>query len=118
MYLDQLELKQQAVGYGEVGMGGAMGYDGLTVSVQRQARQHAISAHPPSRLVFACDGRFQHFSCSVALNDEVAHLGSSTDFIILADGRVAGVALQVRAGDPPRDLSVDINHCRELELIT
>ena len=118
MYLDQLEIKEQAVGYGTVGMGGALGYDGLNVNVQRQERQHAISAHAPSRLVFACDGRFQQFSCSVALSDDVAHLGSSADFIVLADGRVAGVAPQVRAGDPPRELSVNVNHCRQLELVT
>lgn len=117
MYLDQLELTEQSVGWGNVGTGGSLGYDGLSVSVQRSSHHHAISAHAPSRLVFACDGRFAEFQCKVALNDDVAHKGSSADFVVVADGRVIGVAPQVRAGDPPRELSLNISGCRELELL-
>ena len=117
MYLDQLELKEQSVGWGQVGTNGSLGYDGLSVTVQRASHQHAISAHAPSRLVFACDGQFGEFHCQVALNDDVAHKGSSADFVVVADGRVAGVAPQVRAGDPPRDLTLNIKDCRELELL-
>jgi hypothetical protein len=117
MYLDQLKLEEQIVGYGGVGMRGALGYDGLSVSVQRQPQNHALSAHAPSRLVFDCEGRFQKFGCRVALNDDVAHKGSTADFVVLADNRVVGAAPQVRAGDPPRELSLNINGCRRLELV-
>ncbi len=117
MYLDQLELKERSVGWGEVGQGGSLGYDGLSVTVQRRSHQHAISAHAPSRLLFNCDGKFEHFHCKVALNDDIAHKGSSADFVVIADGRVVGVAPQVRAGDPPRELSLNISGCRELELL-
>ncbi len=118
MYLDQLDLNEQSVGWGQLGTQGSLGYDGLSVAVQRRSYQHAISAHAPSRLVFGCDGRFEQFHCKVALNDDVAHKGSAADFVVVADGRVAGVAPQVRAGDPPRELSLKIDGCRELELVT
>lgn len=118
MYLDQLELKEQSVGWGQVGRDGSLGYDGLSVAVQRRPHQHAISAHAPSRLVFTCDGRFEQFHCRVALNDDVALKGSAADFVLVADGDVVGAAPQVRAGDPPREISANINGCRELELLT
>jgi len=118
MFLDQLDLKEQNVGWGQVGKGGSLGYDGLSVAVQRRSHQHAISAHAPSRLMFACDGQFEEFSCKVALNDDVGHKGSAADFVVIADGRVVGVAPQVRAGDPTRELSLNIKGCRELELLT
>jgi D-serine deaminase-like pyridoxal phosphate-dependent protein len=71
MFLDSLSPLRDTVGYGALGLHGSLGYEGKAVSVQRQAYPHAISAHPPSRLLFHCGGRFAAFSCQVALNDDV-----------------------------------------------
>src|SRR5260370_14592370 len=102
VYLDQLPLIEQVVGYGDLGTNGALGYDGRIVGVGRQQYVHALSAHAPSRLVFNCGRQFQEFYCKVALNDDIATKVSSSDFAVYADGRVVAAATQVQAGDAPR----------------
>jgi hypothetical protein len=52
MYLDTLPLIEQQVGYGKVGLRGALGYEGKSVLVKGVPYRHANSAHAPSRLVF------------------------------------------------------------------
>jgi hypothetical protein len=118
VYLDQLTLIEQTVGYGNLGMHGVLGYDGRMVSVQRHQYAHAFSAHAPSRLVFECGGRFQEFHCKVALNDDVALKGSAADFVVYADEHVVAAAPFVRAGDPPRELTANIGGAQQLTLIT
>lgn len=118
MYLDQLTVMEQAVGYGDLGTHGALGYDERTVSVQGRPYPHALSAHAPSRLVLDCDGSFHEFHCKVALNDDVALKGSAADFLVYADDRVVGAAPSVRAGDPPRELTANISGAQRLTLAT
>src|SRR5687767_13438430 len=116
MYLDQLHIREQSVGYGSLGMHGALGYD--SGFVIRRQYQHALSAHAPSRLVFDVDGRFDEFHCEVALNDAVSKKGSAADFVVYADDRVVAAASSVRAGDSPRQLQPRISDTQRLTLVT
>ena len=116
-WLDQMQPTSREVGYGQIGLGGELGYEGKRVEICGLAFPHAISAHAPSRLCFTVDCRFTHFCSQVALNDDIASADSSADFFVYADGRLKGVAANVRAGQPPRLLTVDVRSCREIELI-
>ena len=68
VWLDTLPLTESSVGYGELGRQGSLGYEGKQVIVAGQRYHHALSAHPPSSLVFQAEGRFNHFKCRVALD--------------------------------------------------
>ena len=116
IYLDTLPLVDAHVGYGNLGLGGLLGYEDKHVSAQDTHYPHALSAHAPSRLVFRIDGAFQDFEALVALNDDAPPGVSAADFTVFADGRLAGVALNVIAGGPPRVLSADVRSARILEL--
>lgn len=118
IYLDTLPLLDASVGYGQLGMGGSLGYEGKTVVVRSQSYCHALSAHPPARLRFRLDGRFRSLRCQVALNDDVSTSTSHADFFVLADGREVAVAAAVRAGESSRALHVAISDAQTLELIT
>ena len=61
MYLDSLTLLQMQVGYGDLGMHGSPGYEGLPVTVRRQHYAHALSTRPPGGLRFHIDRRFASF---------------------------------------------------------
>jgi predicted O-methyltransferase YrrM len=118
VYLDSITMNSHVVGYGALGTGGSLGYEGKMVRVHGNSYAHAFSAHPPARLLFQLNGRFRGFGCSVALNDDVPVGRSHADFVVLADGRqVAGVNFVV-AGEAPRALCADITGARSLELIT
>src|SRR5688500_14633487 len=98
MYLDTFPPVDVQVGYGALGRGGELGYEGKPVTVGRRAYAHALSTHPPARLVFDLGGRFEGFRTQVALNDDVPSGGSDADFLVLADGRPVAAAPRVVAG--------------------
>jgi hypothetical protein len=116
MYLDSLTPLAAEVGYGSLGTGGDLGYDGVRVTVARRTYDHALSTHPPARVAFDLGGRFASFRCSVAMNDDVPHGRSYADFFIRADGRVVAAAHYVLAGTGPRELVADIAGAHRLEL--
>jgi predicted O-methyltransferase YrrM len=117
MYLDSLSFESAEVGYGGVGLHGKLGYEGQSVSVQGRSYAHAVSTHPPARVVVGLNRRFAGFRCHVALNDDVPAGVSHADFAVLADGQEVGVASFVRAGEPPRELCAGIAGANRLELV-
>src|SRR5215471_15489432 len=116
-YLDSLSLLQARVGYGDLGLQGSLGYEGKLVVVQGNYYQHALSTHPPARLLFLLDGRFSTFRCQVALNDDVPVGASHADFTVIADGKQVARALEVKAGQPARALTALIPGAQLLELV-
>lgn len=117
MYLDSFTPMEVEVGYGELGLKGHLGYEGKAVSVGRRSYERALSTHPPARLLFNLDGRFNSFRSEVALNDDVRAGRSYANFAVLADGREVAVAPRVMAGESPRLLEAAIHGARQLELI-
>lgn len=115
-YLDTLSPVAVQVGYGALGLGGQLGYEDKAVSVGRRGYAHALSTHPPARLVFELGGRFEWFRAQVALNDDVPRGASEADFVVTADGRTVASALRVAAGEPPRALDAFIAGASRLEL--
>ncbi|HEV7892155.1 MAG TPA: NPCBM/NEW2 domain-containing protein [Pyrinomonadaceae bacterium] len=116
MFLDSLKPLEVQVGYGALGLRGELGYEGKAVSVGRRVYEHALSTHPPARLVFDLGGRFDRFRAHVALNDDVPRGASHADFVVEADGRTVAAARRVKAGEPPRPLEASVAGASRLEL--
>lgn len=116
-FLDSFKPVSAEVGYGTLGLGGQLGYEGKAVSVGRQTYAHALSTHPPARLLFDLGGRFQNFRAEVALNDDVPSGSSYADFVVVADGVPVASAPRVSAGEPPRPLTASVAGARRLELL-
>jgi hypothetical protein len=114
VYLDELAPVGLKLGYGSLGTGGALGYEGLEARVQGRGYARALSAHAPSVLVFDLDAAFDALHCWVALNDDARD--SKADFLVLADGREAAAALDVRVGEEPRELIAALRGTRRLAL--
>lgn len=117
MYLDALAVQQAQVGYGHLGLKGQLGYENKQVTVQGRPFAHALSTHPPAHLCFQLNGRYTHFHCHVALNDDVPPGRSHADFIVVADGRRLATARNVVAGAAPHLLQADVRGVQTLELI-
>src|ERR1035438_10126397 len=116
LHLDSLSPLDSRVAYGQLGISGALGYEGKQVSVQGTPYPHALSTHAPARLIYRVDGRYGQFQCQVAINDDVPPCSSSADFTVLADGRPVAAALGVVAGDPPRRICAELGAARIIEL--
>lgn len=117
IWLDRLSPQTVSVGFGEAGFNGRLGYEGKNVEVCGGAMPHAISAHAPSRLVYDLNGRFETFRSRVAINDTAPDDATHAEFYVLADGVVCGVAKNVRPGQVPRIVSVDVRGVQRLELL-
>lgn len=117
MYLDACPLLNAHVGYGSLGTGGSLGYEDKQVIVHGKRYQHALSTHPPARLVFDLAGRFNSFECQVALNDDVQPGMAHANFTVRADGRLVAAAPHVVAGATPQSLRVRLRGAQHLELL-
>jgi NPCBM/NEW2 domain len=115
MDLDLLSPVHTNVGYGQLGTGGGLEYEGKQVSVQGRSYRRALSSHPPARLLSQLDARFSAFRCQVALNDDVRSGASYAHFAVVADGREVAIAPSVVAGDTLRTLQTDFTDARFLE---
>lgn len=115
--LETIQPLQHRVGYGSLGLGGSLGYESKAVTVGGTQCAHALSTHPPARLLYHLGGKASSFRCRVALNDDVWHNGSYADFAVLADGREVASATGVWAGQPARELACDLSGARLLELV-
>lgn len=116
--LDTLTPLQARVGFGNLGTGGSLGYEGKPVTVQGVVYQRAISAHAPARLLFYLGGGATTLRCRVALNDDTPAGASYADFVVVGDGRELASARNVWAGEAPRELEVDLSGQHLLELLT
>lgn len=117
VYLDTLLPAACSVGFGAMGAGGRLGYEGKMVSVRGRGWQHALSTHPPARVRWTLDGGWRSFRCMVALNGDVPAGRSYADFEVLADGVRVAQAHRVIAGAAPRPLVADVTGARTLELV-
>lgn len=116
-YLDDLRPVQSAVGWGELGIGGGLGYEGKEVVVGGVRYHRALSSHPPAQLLYILPAGMQRLRAAVALNDDVPVGVSEADFTVFADGRSVARAECVRAGDPPRPIEARLAGARTLELV-
>ncbi|HEX5167436.1 MAG TPA: hypothetical protein VFV93_18650, partial [Thermomicrobiales bacterium] len=57
IFLDTIAASETTVGYGTLGCGGKLGYERKRVTVGGASCPHALSTHPPARLVFPLDGQ-------------------------------------------------------------
>jgi arylsulfatase A len=117
MYLADITPIQLRVGYGQLGTGGNLGYEGKEVSVRGQPFPYALSTHPPARLLYHLGGKAKRFRSLVAINDDVAPGWSHADFAVVADRRQVARTLEVGAGEPPRELEGDVTGATLLELV-
>ena len=117
LHLDTLPPATSSVGYGELGTGGSLGYEGKTVTVKGRSYPHALSTHPPARIRWELDGEWKSFRCQVALNGDVPAGRSHATFQVYADGRLVAAAHRVMAGAAPRALAADVSGARTLELV-
>jgi hypothetical protein len=99
-----------------VGTRGRLGVDDYRVSVMGRHYDRSISAHASSELIFDLDGKYESFTCQVALND-VPDMSPSADFHVYADDRIVACAMNVSAHESPRSLSANLSGARRLKLV-
>ncbi|MFH1745627.1 MAG: NPCBM/NEW2 domain-containing protein [Planctomycetota bacterium] len=75
-----------------------------------------ISMHSRAKLTYDLGGQFQQFAATAGIVDEMRGRGCVT-MRVLGDGRVLWEAREVRGGQSPRDVLVNVAGVRELQLV-
>lgn len=85
--------------------------------IRLAGRRHAkgVTMHGRSSLVYSLDGQCRQFAALVGIVDEMADRGDVT-LAVLGDSRILWQAANVRGGEPPREVLVNITGVRELSL--
>ncbi len=117
IFLDEMETLTESVGYGELGRKGRLGFDNKNVTVLGARYDHALGAHPPSRINLEIHGSDVWFDCRASLNDTARIGESECNFFVVADGKLVASARRVIAGDVPRRLCARLSNVSKLQLL-
>ncbi|MFQ5807226.1 MAG: NPCBM/NEW2 domain-containing protein [Phycisphaerae bacterium] len=74
-----------------------------------------VTMHSRASLVYALRGQYRQFAATAGVVDEMGGRGDVT-LAVVGDGRVLWEAANVRGGEEPREVLVDVTGVRELSL--
>jgi hypothetical protein len=121
-YEDEMEIKCNNVapafitcGYGEYGINGKMGYDGLNMIVNDIEIVDGISCHPPGKIIFNTNHQYKYFEADVSLNDS-AGFNKGTFMVFAGDLLVAKIS-GVKKGKKYH-IFADIDNAKRITLET
>ncbi|MBU0616174.1 MAG: NPCBM/NEW2 domain-containing protein, partial [Planctomycetes bacterium] len=88
---------------------------GRPIRISGEPRPKGVTMHSRSALAYTLEGQYRQFAAAVGIVDEMAERGDVT-LAVLGDGRILWQAANVRGGEPPREVLVDVTGVRELSL--
>lgn len=89
---------------------------GGPIRVGGRAYSRGIVMHSRSRAVYTLGGSFRNFAAVVGVADEVGRFGDAA-VRVLGDGRVLWEVANLRGGEPPVELTLNITGVKRLELV-
>ncbi|MBA4187064.1 MAG: hypothetical protein C0467_03510 [Planctomycetaceae bacterium] len=121
VWLCDLQEQDAAVGHGQFGKGGQLGYANQKIIVKGEFSPHGLSMHPPSNgaasVRYELGLRAKLFTGSVALN-QTANGQTKTPlvFVVRGDGKIRWESKPIRMADDTQGFSVDLENMYRLEL--
>lgn len=88
---------------------------GGQIRLAGRSYEKGLAMHSRSLLTYSLDGRYRQFAALAGIADDMASRGDVT-LVVLGDGRVLWEARNVRGGEQPREVLVDVNGVDELSL--
>ncbi|NUQ48647.1 MAG: NPCBM/NEW2 domain-containing protein [Phycisphaerae bacterium] len=90
-------------------LGGPLRLGGRTYSRGVAMRSRAV-------LTYSVAGEFRQFAAAVGISDEMEQRGRA-DVAVIGDGRTLWDARDLRGGQPPREVLIDVSGVQELTLV-
>ena len=113
--LDSLNLANVRQGWGNAASNKSVGGKPLTIGGQKFER--GIGTHAVSVMYLRLQGQGQRFTASVGVDDEVAGQPASVEFQVIGDDKVLWESGLMKAGTPPRKVSVELGGVKTLVLV-
>ncbi|HEY5912247.1 MAG TPA: NPCBM/NEW2 domain-containing protein [Verrucomicrobiae bacterium] len=106
------------LGYVEQGWGSPQAnksVDNHTLSIGGKKFEHGLGTHAAGSFRIALNGKGEHFTANVGVDDEIGKRGSVV-FSIVGDGKTLWQSGVLRGGDPAKEVSVELAGIKTLIL--
>ena len=115
VWLDQLDVRSAAQGYGTPQKNKSV--EGNPLTIGGQVFKRGFGTHAESILHVNLGGGAQKFTARVGVDDEVnGNAASSVEFFVIGDGKPLWSSGVLRAGNAAKDCAVDLSGVKELVL--
>jgi hypothetical protein len=120
VFLCDLQERDALVGFGNLGKGDALGYEGRLVQVQGVRHKKSVSTHPPSnglaKVTFDIPKGLTHFEAKAAINDG-ANNHTPLRFKLYADKKLLWTSRPLHGAGSKDDCSVALKGAKTITLI-
>ena len=114
VWLDDLDVSVTTQGWGDPHKNQSV--DGHGLSIGGQSFAHGLGTHAESILYVSLNNGARSFSASVGVDGEVSNPQASIEFFVLGDGKVLWQSGVMRAGEPAKNVTVDLTGVKMLLL--
>jgi len=114
VWLSSLDLSRMTVGWGKPQINKSI--VGKTLSIAGQKFDNGVGSHAGSKMYIDLRGGSKKFSAFVGVDDEVKGKPASIEFRIYADGKLLWSSGVMKAGQPARKVSIDLEDIKTLLL--
>ncbi|MFM8981548.1 MAG: NPCBM/NEW2 domain-containing protein, partial [Spartobacteria bacterium] len=112
--LQELDLSGMTQGFGAPQLNKSIG--GKPLSIGGRVFEKGLGTHSPAEVAFDLHGTARRFSAWVGVDDG-AQAPGSVSFRVVGDGRVLWESGVMKAGEPAKEVSVDLTGVRRLMLL-
>jgi hypothetical protein len=113
VYIDQLDISKAKQDYGDPAANKTV--EGNDIKLKDKTFTHAFGTHANSVLVIDLKGAAKTFTATVGVDDDVKDQGS-VRFHVIGDGKELAKTGVMKAGEDPKNLTVDVTGIKQLEL--
>lgn len=111
IWLDELDLSKAIIGWGQIQKNKSV--DGKPLTIAGKSFTRGVGTHADSRLDVKLGGIGEQFEAWVGIDDEVTgsdqgKAAASVEFLVFGDGRLLWRSEVMRAGNPAKEVKVDI----------
>ncbi|MGC9944154.1 MAG: NPCBM/NEW2 domain-containing protein [Verrucomicrobiota bacterium] len=114
VWLDDLDLSVTSQGWGDPHKNQSVGGHGLSIGGQSFA--HGLGTHADSLLYVKLNDGARSFAASVGVDGEVNNPEAAVEFLAIGDGKILWRSGVMRAGDPAKNVTVDLTGIKTLLL--
>jgi len=115
VWLASLDLSKMTTGWGKAEANKAV--QGFPMAMGGRKLERGVGSHAPSEMYIDLSGGSRRFTALVGVDDEVKGNIGSVEFRIYGDGRLLYRSGVMKAGQKPKEVSVDLAGIRTLVLV-
>jgi len=114
LWLDEMDLSRMQTGWGEIRINKSV--DGKPLSVGGTTYERGLGVHSIFKYMLSLEGNGRQLTAKVGVDDEMKDKKATVEFIVMGDQQILWQSGVMKAGEPARDVNVNLKGIRKLAL--